>query len=120
MLNRLTRTKRRDATVITEDEMKEMKHLYYKEGIKTNELCKRYRIGMNRVVRLLNGDKSEIGGYTHRVSSGETRKVANFASIKDDDDDCLSEIARECNERMAEINKNKDDRLKWLTERTTC
>ena len=77
MLKCLTKTKRRDATVLTEADMIKMKDLYYNEGIKTDELCRLFRCGKCRVISLLNGDESALGEYTHRKKGSVCTGGAN-------------------------------------------
>jgi len=86
MLNRLTRTIRRDATNVTKEDMEEMRHLYYKEGVKTNDLCKKYRIGKERVIKCLN-NQNITGGYTKRGSNYEFRGGDIGYSTEDKKDD---------------------------------
>jgi len=88
MLKCLTKkqTKRRDATILTEADMIKMKDLYHNEGIKTDELCRIFRCGKRRVISLLNGDNSALGGYTHRKKGSVCTGGANDREAPMDSD----------------------------------
>ena len=124
LLNRLTKTKRRDATLITEDDMKKMRKMYYEDGIKTDALCRIFRIGKARLICLLNNDKSALGGYCKRkknirggdIESNEGEESSNDTETSKLD---MNDIQDVCKRRMEIIEDNKNKRLEWLAENTT-
>ena len=116
MLNRLTKTKRKDASKISETDIKKIRNLYYKDGIKTDELCRIYRVGKIRIINILNGDKNEIGGYCDRdrkkVSGGGDPEEA--PEKQEDPLENMEDIVKLCQERVKDVERNKNERLEWL------
>ena len=112
---------RKDATKLSKDDVRDIRHLYYHDGVKVNELSKRFCIGGKRTIRILNTkDMTEAGGFVKRkinggwgespVSSNRERPLTPPPQKNNELDD-FYKIALENQQYFNKVNKDLDDEV---------
>ena len=80
--------KRSDATKLTSEDLIKIKLLYNQDKVASKEICRQFRIGFQRLVRILNGNVDEVGGGTNRKAGagcvsggGLDEEIANLETL---------------------------------------
>ena len=116
------RRKRLDSTILTQNDIRDIKNLYSNTGKKPIEICSTYKIGMVRFYNIVDNKTNELGGFLNRknVSGGssemeiKTPPLTPIQKPSSDLDIDLEAIEKECMDNLQKLDEQKMERQQWM------